>query len=242
MPKKKTRIENRLNHLKKALKHLRTNTYVANISEFQRLICAFSESLDHLPSRGKWEKDLPKLEIPIDSSYSKHHNPSLLIGGVIRGDGPTITYSSLSVCLIHSTDDSYQKTASDSCCLNSFRKTKRIVRRFHFDFQPESTKHPCSHIQYGGNIPSEYSDFHYCVEDIDNPRIHYFPIDVVLLLDMFLKEFPTPLKPLTSENNWRGLVFESQELWWKEYVDTLKDCLNNSQGKTFHELVYCGSI
>lgn len=238
MPRKNPAPAKRLKHLKNTIIYLKNSPTIAQLSEVSRLLNSFSENLEHLP-HGQWEKKLPKLEIPIDASYLKHHNPVLVVGGIIKGNDSDITFSSLSLCIIFATDSTYRASTSDSCCLINQRKLKRIVRRFHFDFQPESKGHPISHLQYGGNIPPEYSEYHYCIEDLDNPRFHYPPIDIVLLLDMIMKEFPTLLNQLSFEDYWRGLVFESQELWWKSYSDNLKACVSNSHGKTFHETIYC---
>jgi len=239
MHKKSHGYADRLKHLKNVLHFLTTNSSVDHVSDARRLLCAFSDSLDKLPP-SKWKKQFPKLEIPIESSDLTHHNPVLIIGGVIEGNGCEITFSSLSFCISFATDSSYQVKSSDSCCLKSQGNQRRIVRRFHFDYQPQSKGHPVSHLQYGGKFPTvpEYSAYHYCIEDfIENPRFHYPPIDIVLLLDMLLNEFPTSLSRLSSEREWRGYVLKSQNLWWKGYVDDLKACVSNPQGKTFHEII-----
>lgn len=254
MPKSESQESHRRKHL------LKTLQYIANDPEFAALPADQNKFLFSAYSKLKsstgndWNIEIPQVEIPIYNKDLVGHDPTLLIGGNINGVGDKIKLSSFSVCIVFKTGSSDQgeplETQTNtislnvpSCCLNQHRNKKRIVRRFHFDFQPDSQGKPISHVQYGGKFPesAHYKDYHYCLEHfLENPRFHYFPIDLALLFDLIINEFITPLRKWTQEDNWKGLVLKSQDLWWKDYCTKLAECINNPQGKSFHARIYSG--
>ncbi len=242
-------------HMLKTLQFFTNNSEFASLSSDQiRFVNSAFSKLKGTSDR-EWSIEIPQLEIPISEKQLAEHHPTLLIGGKIEGKGNEITFSSLSVCITFTTESpnpvgptgtsSYTKSLNvSSCCLNQNRNTKRIVRRFHFDYQPSESDKPVSHFQYGGKFPESerYKDCHYCLEHfLKNPRFHYPPMDLVLLLDLMIREFETPLDKWKYENNWNALVFKSQELWWKDYWNKLAGYLNNPGGHTFHERIYGGA-
>ncbi|MFX0196308.1 MAG: hypothetical protein ACFFCW_09325 [Candidatus Hodarchaeota archaeon] len=251
MPRSDRRETLKRKHLLKSLDYITNNSDFASLPADTNKFLRSAFYKLKATTNSDWNIVIPQTEIPIIDKKLSGHNPTLLIGGKIKGIGDEIKFSSFSVCVVfktHSQEDESLPSANEtsslnipSCCLTHHRSKKRIVRRFHFDIQSESQGKPISHFQYGGKFPEEdkFKDYHYCLEHfLENPRIHYFPMDFVLLLDMILNEFSTPLDKLTEESNWRGLVFKSQELWWKTYCNELAGYVNNPQGKTYHETLY----
>jgi hypothetical protein len=239
-------------HILKTLQFMMHNSDFATLPTDQIRFVSSTYSKLIKTGGGRWVVEIPQLEIPILNEELSEHRPTLLIGGKIEGEGDEIVFSSFSVCITFTTESSNPveptKTSSytralnvTSCCLNLYRNKKRIVRRFHFDFQRDNHNIPTSHVQYGGKFPEseQYKECHYCLEHfLENPRFHYPPMDLVLLFDLIIREFKTPLKKWTQENDWRGLVFKSQELWWKDYWNKSAGYLNNPGIYTFHERIY----
>ena len=235
---------NQKEHLKKALRFLIHQKY---ISESAYNVKYLSNALDKLKSDyPDWYIVISHLEIPILDEEFLEHNPKIIIGGIIQARGNEVIYSTFSVSIIFSTEapepSSYTRTLNvPSCCLKEHFNKRRIVRHFHFDFQPESDIEPTSHFQYGGPFPEEghYGDCHYCLDHkLKIPRIFFPPMDIVLILDLIIREFNTPLRHLTQEGEWRNLVFESQKMWWNKYWDDSRRYLRTTLGKTFLESIY----
>lgn len=254
MPKPREEAIGRLKHILITLEFMMNNSKFVSLPENPRqfLSSAYSDfkvALGRIGARGnRWLASIPQFEVPVlDDVLIKKHYPALLIGGQIEGVGNQITRSSFSVCITFRTsklptlEESARTTNAPSCCLSKYCGKRRVVRRFHFDFQPGDRGKPISHLQYGGKFPetSHHSDCHYCLESfLERPRFHYLPMDLVLLLDVMIREFKTPLQQWTQEKCWKGLVLQSQKLWWQNYWDRWIRCLNNLGSHTFHEWVY----
>lgn len=199
----------------------------------------------------KWYFEAPQLEIPIlDKDLGSQH-PTALVGGTTIAEGSEVTYSSLSICITFTTEigtagSSAIMTASSgsnlrSCCLTVCENRKRIVRRFHFDHQPNESNKPPSHIQYGGVLPDNNItlDRHYCLEHfLEPPRLHYLPMDPVLLIDLVIREFKTPLDKWRQEPAWSKLVLKSQKIWWSGYWEWMSAHLRKASGPAFQEAIY----
>jgi len=257
--KKKNKRERWRSHILKTLQHIKDNSDFASISSelYPKIIPNQVKSVSIAYSKmkkavgRKWTVGIPQFEIPITDKKLERHHPTLLIGGVIEGSVGLVMRTSFSICITFTTDTSNSEEPVEttcrtglnlsSCCLSQWLNKKRIVRRFHFDFQPSETDRPISHMQYGGKFPEDdfFEDWHYCLEHfLDEPRIHYPPMDLALLLNLIIREFKTPLEKWKTEDNWKGLVIQSQELWWKDYMEQLAGYLNRPQGYTFHEIIY----
>lgn len=213
------------------------------------LYSAYSKLKKINPS--KWYFEAPQLEIPVLDEKLLPQHPTVLVGGITKAEGGEVTYSSLSICVTFTTEaasadpSAIAATAGDlnlrSCCLPACENKKRIVRRFHFDHQPNESNKPPSHLQYGGIFPENDTTlgWHYCLEHfLENPRLHYLPMDPVLLLDLVIREFKTPLHKWTQESDWRDLVLKSQNIWWSDYWNWLASHLGKHGGPTFHETIY----
>ncbi|HUV03261.1 MAG TPA: hypothetical protein VMW67_07490 [Desulfobacteria bacterium] len=255
MPRARNEEMQQKSHLLNTLKFISENSDFASLpsDQFKFVSRAFSKLKGALGD--DWAVDIQPLEIPILNRELELHHPSLLIGGIIQGRREKISWASLQICITFTSDrdnlpSSYTEVSPEqclnapSCCLNQCRNQKRIVRCFHFDFQPEETDKPDSHFQYGGKIPQndQYMGCHYCLEPfLENPRFHYPPMDLVLLFDLFIREFQTPLAKWTQEPYWKGLVFKSQHLYWEKYWEKLVGFISQSQTagrQTLHEWIY----
>jgi hypothetical protein len=198
-------------------------------------------------SSGNWKLEIPQIEIRIQGPKYNSHCPSILIGGTIKGKDEEIIDQKLSACISFQDKKPERKQVKghiniDSCCLNAYGDGdwRRIIRRFHFDFQPE--KKPTYHVQYGGIFKEEdhLGKCHYCLESFfEEPRIHYFPMDLVLIFDLFIRQFDTELSKLINKDEWKGFVRKSQKIWLKDYCNNLSYLSNKDTGQTIIENLYC---
>jgi hypothetical protein len=249
MPRGRNEEESQKSHILKTLYFMKNNSDLAGLPGDQSNFVSSAYSRLKETAADDWEVDIHSFEIPVKNEELKYHNPTLLIGGTIKGERAKIMWSSLHVCLTFTSDwdnlpNSYRDVPSEqclnvpSCCLGAYRNQKRIVRSFHFDYQPE--KRPKSHIQYGGKIiENGYNrTCHYCLEHfLEHPRLHYPPMDLVLLVDLFIREFHTPLSKWTQEPDWKGLVIISQHLYWGYWGELLDQA---TKSHTLHEWMYGG--
>lgn len=231
-------------HLLKALEFIKFNSDFASLhgDQYKSMVFAYDKLKSTRDDRN-WTIDIPQFEVPIKDEKLHAHSPAFLIGGVVQIQNGTPVHLSFSLSIIFTTQsnpvESERIVNALSCCLPRYLNKKRVVRRFHFDFQPSIS--PSSHVQYGGifHENGHATDCHYCLEHfLENPRIHYPPIDLVLLLDLMIREFETVLKNWRQETNWRSLVLKSQDLWWKEYWNRFAIHINDPRGVTFHERIY----
>ena len=132
-----------------------------------------------------------------------------------------LAYYSFSICIVFATIDysrpPFGKTINiESCCLGTCKDTKRIIRRIHFDYQPEDHPNNRFHIQIGGEFPNNersYQNLHYCFEHfLGRPRLPYGKMDFVCLLDYMIREFNTPLIKWREDPQWKKLVGKSSIL------------------------------
>jgi len=235
---------NQKEHLKKALNFLIRQPYFSESGyNLKHLSNALAKLKEDYPD---WNTVISHLEIPILDEELLEHDPEIIIGGIIEARDYEVIYSTFSASIIFTTEapepSSYTRILNaPSCCLKDHANKRRIIRHFHFDFQPKSKIKPTSHFQYGGSFPEEedYGDCHYCLDHkLKIPRIFFPPMDIVLILDLIIREFNTPLRNLTEEGEWTNLVFESQKLWWKNYWDNSIIYLRTTIGKTFLESIY----
>ena len=232
------------NHLLKTFEYIMFNSDFASLNGDQRKFVSFAyDKLKETSDERNWILEVPQFEIPIKDEKLHPHSPTFLIGGIIKVEKGAPVHLSFSLSIVFTTKSttlaSERTINANSCCLTSYLNKKRIVRRFHFDFQP--TSRPCSHIQYGGKFSeSGYAvNCHYCLEHfLEDPHIHYPPMDLVLLLDLAIREFETSLQKWCQEPNWRSLVVKSQNLWWKEYWNQWAQYINNPQKGSFHQRIY----
>jgi len=166
-----------------------------------------------------WELSIEYLEIPVTDMHYTHHQPTILIGAVIKGDRDKILYESATLSVTFSTETAANNLYtgdSVSCCYGKLGNKKRIVRHFHFDFQPGVERIVPSHVQFGGkfNQQGHVGDCHYCLEHfLEPPRIPIPPVDYIMLIDLAIREFETDLRAIADDRNWRAIVEDSNAIW-----------------------------
>jgi len=150
----------------------------------------------------------------------------IVMGAVIKAAGGVLTYQSIPInvvvkprCFAH--DPPWCTRPADSSSATS-------TRRLHFDFDAAVSKWPKHHMQIGGNAQElrTAGNYHYAVaEDPSEPRVPAPSLDLVLALDLVLREFDTSLE-LPQDVEWRKLVFRSEELCLTPYFTKLLAHLN----------------
>lgn len=211
----------------------------------------FERALSHIRNvgQGNWLSYIPQLCIPFSSkTIVKKHNPELLLGFEANGNGERVLKQSISLCISFCSEDGAYKQNINaantvSCCFEKCKRSgsRRIVRKFHFDYQPHDNIKPDFHIQYGGKFKEEsrLGVCHYCLEHfIDEPRLFYPPMDLVLVFDLMLHTFETKLDKIKGEGDWKGIVRKSQQYLWSKYWGELDSISKSTTGDTVHESLY----
>ena len=209
----------------------------------------FERAYHQIKNRDPWEVEIYQLCIPFSSkSIVKKHNPELLLGFEANGEGERVLKQRTSLCIsFYSEDGAYKQnigTANTvSCCFEKCKAAnfRRIVRRFHFDYQPFDNVKPDFHIQYGGKFKEDHGlgACHYCLEHfIDEPRLFFPPMDLVLVFDLMLHAFKTDLDKIKGETDWKGIVRKSQQYLWNGYWQKLDSTSKSKTGNTVHESLY----
>ncbi|TFH46323.1 MAG: hypothetical protein E4G94_02680 [ANME-2 cluster archaeon] len=106
---------------------------------------------------------------------------------------------------------------------------KRVIKRFHIDRRVRFTRfpEPLYHLHLGGR-PDE-CEYCWIPEHIDEPRIHYFPMDLVLICEFVLINFyPNRSRELREKPEWKSLVRKSQDLYLKPYIEKVARYINNN--------------
>ena len=105
-------------------------------------------------------------------------------------------------------------------------ETKRILRKYHFDYADPAGKrrrpHPVFHLQYPGSLPpglaSELDDGH-MDGWLDEPRVFYGPMSLALVLQMAFWEFPDEYTDrIRKDGYWLGKILRrDQECLWRPF-------------------------
>ncbi len=98
----------------------------------------------------------------------------------------------------------------------------RLVRKFHFDFDPQRSESPTFHLQYGGEatpaLKSAGVHDKYLFPWFESPRIPSFPMSLAILLHLGLTEFRDQhSRRLVEDNAWRNLVKQNEEFILKSF-------------------------
>ena len=106
---------------------------------------------------------------------------------------------------------------------------RRVIKKFHIDRRVQNTilPEPLYHLHLGGRS----DEYEYCwiPKRIDEPRIHYFPMDVVLMCEFVLINFyPNISRDLREMPEWKRLVRKSQDLYLKPYLEKVAGYINNN--------------
>ena len=137
----------------------------------------------------------------------------LVIGGTIRVDSSNIiSYQSICVTLLFR--DQYTSQPHSSGSGNGIELDGTVLRRFHFDYDAEiaddCSKHwPVAHLQYGGKhneryLPDSWNGAAYSLfEKIDRPRLLTPPLDLILVTDLFVRQFkPVDGMEMLEDGTW----------------------------------------
>lgn len=105
---------------------------------------------------------------------------------------------------------------------------QRVVLRFHLDRKLPDTlmPEPLFHLHVGGIAQSH--EFSWFPKQLSEPRFHYFPLDIILLVEFILVNFfPDSSRDVREAPEWKSLIKKSQALYLKPYLDLLVGYLNN---------------
>lgn len=115
---------------------------------------------------------------------------------------------------------------------------RRVIVRFHFDCRaPNVTKpEPIYHLQVGGNALDEENCWF--PEQLETPRFHFPPMDIVLLSELVLINFfHQQSENLRKKPEWVSLVRKSQDAFQEGYFDVFHSCLENNSNTLLGHLV-----
>lgn len=120
---------------------------------------------------------------------------------------------------------------------------RRVIVRFHFDCRaPNVTKpEPIYHLQVGGNALDEENCWF--PEQLEIPRFHFPPMDIVLLTELVLVNFfHQQSENLRKKPEWVSLVRKSQDAFQLGYFDVFHSCFKNISNTLLGHLVRQGVI
>jgi hypothetical protein len=183
----------------------------------------------------------PPWIIPIrgKKGYFENEKAALVVGGEITATNSVFSKYNFFMSIIRSHNNSDDRMY-DSCCEEQKKGDNRIVRRFHIDTGEgkELTLEPKSHVQFGGlchekqAIENYYGKpLHYCLDNkLDIPRMPYPPFDIILLLDLVLRQFETAIeKGFVEKAEWRKFVKGSEDFRLREYYYQIKSYYENKE-------------
>jgi len=179
------------------------------------------------------------IDIVEDNYFCETRAAYLLVGGAIEVDDFCFRRYNFSVSIVRNSQSSVKsKRLFLSCCEKRYNKESRIVRRFHFDTgegTPENYENS-SHMQFGGLcdrdkiavMEKENASLHYCLDNlIDIPRFPYPPIDIIVLLDILLRQFKTSIdRSFVETRSWLELVNRSEDFRLKAYYTKINEYFN----------------
>ena len=121
---------------------------------------------------------------------------------------------------IEKNEGKFQKISHNLAIYEQSNNTTKILRKFHFDYDPPGTihrqPHPIFHLQYAGKLSKrlrtmnpDASDLNM---DLNGPRLCYFPTSLALLIHFILIEFPSEEnKKLSELSIWREMVRRNEK-------------------------------
>ena len=111
-----------------------------------------------------------------------------------------------------------------------------LIRRYHFDYaiNGASNNHPIFHFQSPGELSPTLDREGFSIDHMDpelsEPRLHYQPMTLALLLNLVFKEFYTEnTNKVLDDEAWRGLIYKNEKEVLKPYFTHCADYL-----KTHH--------
>ncbi len=239
-------IEDYKNHLQKAFWHILQDYSIRSATDCSTIAISCGQIYQKLKTNKSakyWSFTInPPWIIPIRGSegYFSANEAYLVIGGEFTVKDFVIVTENYYLTIIRKYNT---KELYDSCCEENNNKKNRIVRRFHFDkCEGASEKHEANnHVHFGGTIEdlesfSHYvggEGIHYCLDNhLDPPRLPYPPLDFVLIVDLFLHQFQTPIsKNFLNTNEWIEIVKKSEDFQLRQYYDAIIKYYNDKTNK-----------
>lgn len=122
-----------------------------------------------------------------------------------------------------------------------------VIRRFHFDLDcANEDDKPTIHFQYGGKhqsrfMPRAWRQAKYrLVPKISRPRIPAMPMDLLMVIDLFAREFKSSeCGSFLRSGEWQSVILESQELFqgqYLEHVNRMRTKANTPEKRHFHRI------
>ncbi len=214
---------------------LRTFKYLRDckvIEEEMGFVALKSEATKYYNALSSGKK-LQRTPIDFQSYFDlrmKKEHWRLHIGSIIRNDYSQVTYY-LAIC----------SRDNDQCF---------IRRKFHFDYDngmlTPRNFHPKYHVQYAGTMPAGMGDHGTLYEDIlysslSEPRFHYTPMTLALLLNSVFIEFSSDITNKISEDDqWRDLIKSNEKDVLRPYYRNCCNLFNSSHSsKKLFTTDYC---
>jgi hypothetical protein len=184
----------------------------------------------------------PLWRIPLErgTTDSDFDDRCLLVGAEISAVGGSIAMHSVSFSIAKRDVSGNSASGPHDCGHKVDDGTYRVLRKVHFDtdYAKGGADRPRNHIQLGGAIPVDLSEFHYCGADkLDLPRIWIQPMDPVLLLEQLLAQFRSGRNAaVIGVGNWKNLVRTSEDIWLKpHFTEFAAICGRNRTASLFEE-------
>ena len=223
------------NNLKLATRFLSTNNDVIKYCGDMQASCAvLTDLLSIGGNKSKnWKAGIsPTWKIPVTNPIicGAKGNIDLAIAGVTRVENNMLDQSiSVSIILTPAQD---QPSHNNYNCGNLTKDIPIVLRRFHFDYDTTipTNDRPRSHLQYGGKCEHDILSIenikYYLFSSLEFPRLPLPPMDLIMVFDIFIQQFPTPLNALHQDLQWISFVKESERLWAKGYYSELSNYLH----------------
>lgn len=116
-----------------------------------------------------------------------------------------------------------------------------VIRRFHFDFDRSVAggDTPVAHLQFGGQLNQSYltiPDGTQCryelFDQLDYPRLPWAITSLPVILDTFLRQFPSGLDEFLVGTAWKRCVKESERLWIRDFFLQAAEMMDRQNGPT----------
>lgn len=122
---------------------------------------------------------------------------------------------------------------------------RRVLLRLHFDLRTEGApdSEPVYHLHVGGQAQED--ELCWYPSGIDNPRIPYFPIDIVMACNIVISDFHTvDYFDISKKPEWRYLLKESQSRFLRPYLEKCLKAIDKDEPWWIHadrdEHGFCG--
>ena len=217
-------------HLLKALEFLTRSPQVGTYAKTLRHSCTTAQPSLQGSNENTWRLTMAPWTFELSGAGRRGQQDcsKIVMGAVIQTDGGRLLHQTVPICVV--TRPRCFSHGPPWCKQPAGQDGEAATRRLHFDYDANVTRWPKHHLQIGGN-PRELTaagSYYYAVaEDPSEPRVPAPSLDVVLALDLVMREFDTGLD-LPQEPGWRKLVIRSEELSLKPYFEVAHKELGRS--------------